>query len=86
MFRFSSGSSDFGGLGSFGGFSGSPLSQTTRPLDYGNLPADLIVILKNAQKRDAITKSKALQELNDKINAGLDDVAIEKLLAIWVLS
>lgn len=76
--------SDFGAFGSFGDFSSSPLSQTIRPLGLSNLPADLIVIIKNLQKRDATTKSKALQDLHVKISQGLDETTIENLQNIWV--
>ena len=68
-----------------GDFTISPLSPTTHPLDLTLLPPELVVILKNIQKKDAITKYKAVQDLQTKITDGLDDHTLEILLHIWVL-
>lgn len=77
--------SDAGAFGSFGDFTPtSPLSSTTRPLDLTPLPPELVVIVKNIQKRDATTKSKAIQDLQTKITSGLDDLTLDLLLPIWV--
>ena len=79
-------SSGFGAFGSFGDFApSSPLLTTSRPLDLSPLPPELVVIVKNIQKRDATTRSKALQDLQSKIADGLVDQSIDNLLPIWVL-
>ena len=79
-------SSDSGAFGSFGDFTPSSLlSSTTRPLDLTSLPPELVVILKNVQKRDPTTKSKAIQDLQTKITDGLDDLTLDLLLPIWVI-
>jgi hypothetical protein len=81
----SSAVSDFGAFGSFGDFTPtSPLSSTTRPLDLSSLPPELVVIVKNVQKRDPTTRSKALQDLQSKLAEGIDDQSIEGLLNVWV--
>lgn len=83
-------SSNFGAFGSFGLFGdfnpSSPLSSTVRPLDLTPLPPELVVIVKNIQKRDATTRSKAVQDLQAKISDGLDEKSLESLLVIWVHS
>jgi len=80
-------SSGFGAFGSFGDFApSSPLFLTTRPLDLTPLSPELVVIVKNIQKRDATTRSKAVQDLQSKIADGLDDQSIDNLLPIWAHS
>ena len=77
--------SESGAFGSFGDFiPSSPLSSTTRPLDLGSLPPELVVIAKNIQKRDATTKAKGLQDLQAKITEGLEEHVLDSLLNIWV--
>lgn len=77
--------SDFGAFGSFADFTPtSPLSSTTKPLDLSALPPDLVVILKNIQKRDPTTRSKAVSDLPSKLPPEIDDQTLETLLAIWV--
>jgi hypothetical protein len=77
----------FGGFGSFGSFTpSSPLSSTLRPLDFSTLPPDIVVIVKNLQKRDATTRFRAVGELQTRIAEGLDDQSLDSLLNIWVLS
>ena len=78
-------SSDFGAFGSFGQFTpSSPLSSTTKPLDLSLLPPELVVIVKNIQKRDATTRSKGLQDLRTKAIDDLDEQSMECLLNVWV--
>jgi E3 ubiquitin-protein ligase listerin len=84
------GSSEFvGGFGSFTSFGeavhSSPLSSTPRPLDLTSLPPELVVILKNIQKRDSTTKAKGVQDLTTKLSQAIDDHTLEQLLNIWVL-
>ena len=79
-------SSEFGTFGSFGDFTpSSPLSSTNRPLDLTPLPPELVVIVKNIQKRDSTTRSKAVQDLQTKISDDLSEQTLENLLSIWVL-
>ena len=79
-------SSEFGAFGSFGDFTpSSPLSSTTRPLDLPPLPPELVVILKGLQKRDATTRSKAVQDLQTKISDDLSEQTLESLLNVWVM-
>ena len=61
-------SSGAGGFGGFGGFStsssGSSLSYLAEPPDFSSISdANVIVSLKNLQKKDATTKAKALEDL-----------------------
>jgi hypothetical protein len=76
--------SDFGAFG-FGDFTpSSPLSSTTRPLDLSPLHPELVVIIKNIQRRDPTTRMKAVQDLQTKITQDLDEQSMESLLNIWV--
>lgn len=78
-------SSEFGAFGSFGQFTpSSPLSSTTKPIDLTLLPPELVVIVKNIQKRDATTRSKALQDLRTKTADELDEKSMDCLLNAWV--
>ena len=79
-------SSEFGAFGSFGDFTpSSPLSSAAHPLDLTHLPPELVVIVKNIQKRDPTTRAKGVQDLQIKIKDGLDEVGLDSLLGIWVL-
>jgi hypothetical protein len=74
----------FGAFG-FGDFApNSPLSAATRPLDLSFLPPELVVIVKNIQRRDPTTRLKAVQDLQTRIADGLDDQSLDALLNIWV--
>jgi hypothetical protein len=84
-YRSSFASSDFGAFGSFGDFTlSSPLSSTSRPIDLTSLPPELVVVVKNIQKRDATTRAKAVQDLQARLAAGVDEQTVDTLLSIWV--
>ena len=44
-----------------------------------------MVIVKALQKRDATTRSKAIQDLQTKISDDLSAQTLESLLNVWVL-
>ena len=85
-------SSGAGGFGGFGGFttssSGSNLSYLTEPPDFSSISdANVVVSLKNLQKKDATTKAKALEELITYVQAhpyDQDGGPEERILDVWV--
>ena len=85
-------SSGAGGFGGFGGFttssSGSNLSYLAEPPDFSSVSdANVVVSLKNLQKKDATTKAKALEELVTYVQAhpyDQDGGAEEPILDVWV--
>ena len=76
-------SSEFGSFGDIA--PSSPLSSTNRLVDLTPLPPELVVIVKNIQKRDTTTRSKAVQDLQTKISDDLSQETLENLLTVWVL-
>lgn len=86
-------------FGSFGGFSGGLSSQGKEPsaLTYIAAPPDLsritdprlVIAFKNLQKKDDITRTKALEELRDHIttvaerNGTLDDGFLDAWVCIY---
>ncbi len=82
------------GFGGFGGFStassGSSLSYLAEPPDFSSISdANVVVSLKNLQKKDATTKAKALEELVAYVQAHpheQDGGTEEPILNAWVSS
>ena len=81
------GDSDFGTTQSFVAVSSSPLSYVYEPPGLSQISNPLIVVaLKNLQKKDSTTKSKALEDLQNHI-ASLPDAkegVEDALLEAWV--
>ena len=79
----------FGSPSSFGttSSSSSPLSYIYEPLDLSNISApNVVVAIKNLQKKDSTTKSKALEELQAYVTS-LSAVQGEvegSVLEVWV--
>lgn len=82
-------SSSFGGFGGFStGSSSSNLSYLVEPPDFSSISdANVVVSLKNLQKKDATTKAKALEELVAYVQAHpyeQDGGAEDPILDAWV--
>lgn len=72
--------------GGFGAVAASPLSYVYEPPDLTNISEpNVVVAFKNLQKKDSITKAKALEDLQNFV-AGLDsrDGMEEAILEPWV--
>lgn len=55
-------------LGSFGSFAAtSLLSSAVAPIDFSSVSGKIAVILKNIRKKDTVTKTKGLVELQEKV-------------------
>ncbi|KAI0021290.1 hypothetical protein F4780DRAFT_738909 [Xylariomycetidae sp. FL0641] len=86
------GSTGFGTSSSFGAFSssssGTDLSYLAEPPDFSSISdANVVVLLKNLQKKDATTKAKALEELVSYVQAHpfeKDGGTEEPVLEAWV--
>jgi len=81
------GNSPFGSSQAFGTVSASPLSYVYEPLDLAGIAEpNVVVALKNLQKKDGTTKTKALEDLQTYISSeavargGIED----PLLEAWV--
>ena len=70
---FSGGFDAFGGAANTSGFGGTPQSQLSHvyepPILTGLSNAQIVVALKNVQKKDSTTKSKALEDLQGYVQA-----------------
>jgi len=83
--RAGTGFGGFGGVG-FGSGQSSVLSYIQEPLDYtGVSDSNTVVALKNLQKKDATTKSKALEDLETHV-ASSNAEPEDGLLEAWVRS
>lgn len=82
--------SGYSGLGStlaFGALASSPLSYIYEPPDLSSISEpNIIVALKNLQKRDSTTKSRALEDLQSYVTQlGVDKGGVEdEMLEAWV--
>ena len=77
------GSSAFGSPRGIGSFSKTTLSYIAPPPDLSGIPQDIIVPFKNLQKKDSITKAKALDEIVAYVQTQQDGLA-EPVLEVWV--
>ncbi|KAL8807885.1 MAG: hypothetical protein Q9200_004485 [Gallowayella weberi] len=72
-----------GSSGGFGSVSSSPLSYVYEPPDLSNISEpNLVVAFKNLQKKDSITKAKALEDLQSHVSSpsttnGVEDAVLE---------
>ena len=78
---------NLGGFAQFAGTTtiGSPIAAGSSDVDtvsMNNLDAELVVILKRISKRDAITKLKALEELETYLKGNID--VIPAVIPSWV--
>ena len=74
-------------LGTTSSSSSSPLSYIYEPLDLSNISTpNVVVAIKNLQKKDATTKSKALEELQTHITSlhAAQDELEGSVLEAWV--
>ena len=84
------GSNSIGTLGAsstLGALTSSPLSYVYEPPDLSTISEPtVVVILKNLQKKDAVTKFKALEELQAHVLlAGTEESRVEEsILEAWV--
>lgn len=85
---FGQGDSGFGSASTtFGGVATSHLSYVYEPPDLsGFSDPNIAVAFKNLQKKDAITKSKALEDLQNYFGSLEKDGTEEKVLEAWVRS
>lgn len=78
----------FGSSSTFGGASpSSSISYVYEPPDLGNISApNVVVALKNLQKKDSTTKSKALEELQAHVSSltTSQGEVEESVLEAWV--
>lgn len=82
-----SGQSLFGSTQAFGAIASSPLSFVYEPPDLSSISdPNIVVALKNLQKKDSITKSRALEDLqNHVLQLGVDKGGVEEeILEAWV--
>lgn len=82
-----SGQSLFGSTPAFGAIASSPLSYVYEPPDLSSISdPNIVVALKNLQKKDSITKSRALEDLqNHVLQLGVDKGGVEEeILEAWV--
>ena len=81
------GQSLFGSTQAFGTIASSPLSYVYEPPDLSGISnPNIVVALKNLQKKDSITKSRALEDLqNHVLQLGVDKGGVEEeILEAWV--
>ena len=91
-------SSSRAAAGTFGGFGGfasqgrepSALTYISEPPDLSRIAEQqLVIAFKNLQKKDEITRTKALEELKDHVfaiesrNGTLDDGLLDAWVCIW---
>ena len=73
------------GLTAFGGIDASPLSYIYEPPDLTDISdPNIVVALKNIQKKDSTTKARGLEELQTGISTNGEGVLDEALLEAWV--
>lgn len=76
-----------GGSSAFGAVASSPLSYVYEPPDLGGISVpNIVVALKNLQKKDATTKAKALEDLQTYVlSLGAEKGGVENaILEAWV--
>ena len=81
------GTASFAGFGSPAAFqtTASPLSYVTELPDLSAIPEPKVVVAyKNLGKKDSVTKSKALEELQDYLSQDADSGAENAVLEAWV--
>jgi E3 ubiquitin-protein ligase listerin len=81
------GPSSLGGFGSSAAFqtAASPLSYVTELPDLSAISEPKVVVAyKNLSKRDSITKSKALEELQDYLSQASESGVENAVLEAWV--
>lgn len=77
----------FEGSSKLGAITSSPLSYVYEPPELSKISEpNVIVILKNLQKKDAVTKFKALEELQSHfVSVGTEEGRVEEsILEAWV--
>lgn len=82
-----SGHNFFGSTPAFGAVASSPLSYVYEPPDLSSISEpNAVVALKNLQKKDSTTKSRALEDLQDYVSKlGVDKGGVEEeILEAWV--
>ncbi|KAL8799123.1 MAG: hypothetical protein Q9182_006129 [Xanthomendoza sp. 2 TL-2023] len=78
-----------GGSGGFGSVSSSPLSYVYEPPDLSNISEpNIVVAFKNLQKKDSITKAKALEDLQSHVSSprttnGVEDAVLEAWIKVY---
>lgn len=81
------GHNSFGSTPAFGSVASSPLSYVYDPPDLSSISEpNAVVALKNLQKKDSITKSRALEDLQQYVSKlGVDEGGVEEeILESWV--